>query len=158
MLEIVTGATLLMSAVSLHANASGAVADTFATNTERPAEVEIKIDVPKKIEIKPTYETEVRDTFKDSPLLVDIAKCESGFAQYDKNGDVLRGKVNPKDVGIMQINEGYHLERAKSLGYDIYSVEGNLTYAKYMYEHENGADPWTASAPCWSKVKTLTKK
>jgi vacuolar-type H+-ATPase subunit F/Vma7 len=93
----------------------------------------------------------IMETFKDEPLLVQIAKCESGYRQYDSKGNILRGIVNNKDVGIMQINEGYHLERAKELGIDIYSVDGNLAYAKLMY-HEQGGMPWKASSPCWSAV------
>ncbi len=93
----------------------------------------------------------VKTVFKDEPLLVQIAKCESDFRQYDSKGQILRGNVNKKDVGIMQINEGYHLERSKELGLDIYTVDGNLAYAKLMY-HELGGAPWKASSPCWSAV------
>ncbi len=52
----------------------------------------------------------------------------------------------------MQINEKYHLEESKRLGYDIYSLEGNVKYAKYLYDKE-GAKPWLSSSVCWAKFK-----
>ena len=93
----------------------------------------------------------VRDLTSDKPLMAEIASCESHFRQYGKDGSVLRGIVNNLDVGLFQINEHYHLERAKKLGYDIYSVEGNMAYAKLLF-NEEGPTPWSSSSPCWSKT------
>lgn len=92
----------------------------------------------------------VRSYFADTPVLGEIAKCESEFMQFNKDGSVHRGIVNSKDVGVMQINEHYHLETAKDLGYNIYTLQGNMDYAKYLYDQE-GVAPWSASAPCWKK-------
>lgn len=89
--------------------------------------------------------------------MVDIARCESTFRQFDKNGNVLRGVANRYDVGVMQINEYFHLEKSKKLGYDIYSIEGNMAYARYLYERE-GARPWLASSNCWAKYTELAKR
>ncbi len=47
----------------------------------------------------------VRQYFKDIPIMVEIAKCESHFRQLDPDGDIHRGVVNNADVGVMQINE-----------------------------------------------------
>lgn len=96
-------------------------------------------------------EAKVRAYFSDVPVMVEVSRCESHYRQYDKNGDTFRGKVNNKDVGIMQINEYYHLERAKKLGYDIYTVEGNLAYGRLLYT-EQGTQPWSSSSPCWGKT------
>jgi hypothetical protein len=93
----------------------------------------------------------VTDYFKDTPILAQIARCESQYRQYDKQGNVLRGVANSYDVGVMQINEMYHLETAKKLGIDIYSIEGNAAYAQYLYERE-GAKPWMSSSACWAKT------
>lgn len=95
-------------------------------------------------------ESATREYFQDIPLMAEIAWCESRFRQFDKNGDTFRGVVNNKDVGVMQINEYYHLKRAKKLGIDIYTVEGNLKYGRLLYSEE-GARPWNSSAPCWKK-------
>jgi hypothetical protein len=95
-------------------------------------------------------ESAVREYFSDIPLMAEIAKCESRFRQYDKDGSIFRGVVNNQDVGVLQINEYYHLSRTKKLGIDIYSVEGNMQYARLLYK-EQGAQPWNSSSPCWMK-------
>jgi len=96
-------------------------------------------------------EAYVRKSYADEPLLVDIARCESTFRQFDTGGNIIRGKVNKGDIGVMQINEKYHAVDASKLGYNIYTVEGNVAYARYLYEHK-GADPWSSSSPCWSAL------
>src|SRR5689334_13522349 len=53
-----------------------------------------------------------------------IAKCEGG-TQFDKKGNVVRGRVNSHDIGKWQINEDVWGKTAKKLGYNIYSLEGN---------------------------------
>lgn len=92
----------------------------------------------------------VREYFKDTPILADVARCESQFRQFGKDGYVLRGMVDKRDVGVMQINEGYHLETANKLNRDIYTIEGNLEYAKVLYQ-KFGLSPWKASSKCWAK-------
>ena len=88
--------------------------------------------------------------YADEPILISIASCESSDRQYTKDGDVIHGKVNSDDVGVMQINEKYHLEKAQAMGFDILTTEGNVAYAKYLYQTQ-GAAPWSASEKCWSK-------
>lgn len=92
----------------------------------------------------------VQAYFADEPVMIDIARCESQYTQYDKDGSVHRGVVNNKDVGVMQINEFYHKDVAEKLGLDIYTIQGNVAYAKYLYEKE-GTSPWSSSKPCWGK-------
>lgn len=87
----------------------------------------------------------LKQEFKDAPVMVDIASCESYYRQFDKNGNALRGIVNNKDVGVFMINEIYHLERAKKLGIDINTFEGNVKFARLLYQ-EQGTKPWN-----WSK-------
>ena len=91
----------------------------------------------------------VSEYFADIPDLVDVARCESRFRQFDKNGRVLRGAVNKSDIGVMQINEYYHGEKAEELGHDIYTIEGNLAYARFLYDRE-GLIPWLSSSKCWN--------
>jgi hypothetical protein len=88
--------------------------------------------------------------------MVHIAACESRDRQYEPNGSVFRGVVNDKDVGVMQINEKYHGKRANSLGIDIYSLEGNMEYAKLLYE-EQGSQPWNSSSACWGQYASDNK-
>lgn len=95
-----------------------------------------------------TLEAYVREYFKDTPELAEVAFCESTFRHFDNKGRVLKGEVISKDIGIMQINETYHAERSKKLGYDIYTLDGNLGYAKFLYEKQ-GIKPWNSSKRCW---------
>jgi hypothetical protein len=80
--------------------------------------------------------------------MAEIAECESHFRHYDANGNVLRGEDNPRDIGVMQINEKFHLTEALALGLDIYTINGNLAYARYLYE-KFGVAPWKHSKKCW---------
>ena len=86
-----------------------------------------------------------------TPVLLAIAGCESGLKQFDGRGDVIRGRENKNDVGILQINEYYHAENAKDLGFDLYTLDGNLGYAKWLYG-KYGTSPWSSSKYCWQKI------
>lgn len=106
---------------------------------------------------KLTVREKVGSYFADIPIMIDIAECESHFRQTDSNGEIFRGKSNPADIGVMQINEKFHGKKSQKLGYDIYLLEGNLEYARYLYESE-GARPWMHSSACWAKFENLAKK
>lgn len=95
-----------------------------------------------------TTEEKVEQYFADIPILIDVARCESRFRQFDSTGSPLRGIENPADVGVMQINETYHLDTANRLGINIYTLEGNLKYGRYLYE-TFGSAPWVHSSKCW---------
>jgi hypothetical protein len=96
----------------------------------------------------------VKEYFAETPILADVASCESHFIQFNADGTVHRGVVNPQDVGVMQINEKYHLSDSIKLGYDIYTLEGNMDYAKYLYEKQ-GTRPWEYSSKCWNKTREV---
>lgn len=81
--------------------------------------------------------------------MIQIARCESAFRQTLPDGTVLRGKVDPRDTGVMQINLRYHEGTAGNMGLDLNTLKGNLTYARDLYTRQ-GTQPWNASAPCWS--------
>jgi len=108
-------------------------------------------------EIKETTEDLVREEFSDIPIMVEIARCESQFTQFNKDGSILRGRINPADVGAFQVNERYHLNESKKLGIDIYTVSGNLKYARHLYASQ-GVGPWSASSPCWGKRIVVARK
>ena len=82
-----------------------------------------------------------------------IAQCESSMRQFNPDGSVLRGRVNPKDVGLFQINEYYHLADSIRLGYDIYTLEGNIGYAEHLVETQ-GFRPWIHSNNCHQLLST----
>jgi hypothetical protein len=97
-----------------------------------------------------TVEQYVDNYFADEPIMSAIAQCESHYHQYAADGSIYRGKVNNQDVGVMQINEHYHASTAEKLGLDLYTIQGNVAYAQYLYEKQ-GTAPWVSSEPCWSK-------
>lgn len=88
----------------------------------------------------------VRERWKDIPVLIEIARCESHFNMFNANGTVFRGRQNPSDVGVMMINEHYHTRNRKM---DFYTLEGNLEYAEFLYKTE-GTTPWNWSKFCWN--------
>lgn len=109
---------------------------------------EIKEEQKKEEVLSP--KTAVVNEFGENHIMYHIARCESGMRQFLPSGEVLRGHVNSKDVGIFQINEFYHLEASKRLGIDIYTLHGNIEYSKHLYKEE-GTSPWNASKSCWNK-------
>jgi len=104
-----------------------------------------------------TLEAYIREYFKDTPILIEVARCESTFRHYDSKGNVIRGLVNRSDVGVMQINEYYHKATADRLRLDFRTLNGNLEYAKYLYE-KYGASPWVHSSKCWGQFEKLAIK
>jgi hypothetical protein len=108
-------------------------------------------EISEQVKVKTTEEI-IAEHFANTPILKKIASCESQNRQFDETtGSVLRGKVNSQDVGVFQINEKYHLEAAKKLSLDIYTLEGNLDYAKHLYKTQ-GVKPWVHSSTCWDKA------
>lgn len=96
-----------------------------------------------------TVEAEVRRYFADVPIMIEIAKCESTFRQFDEQGKPLKNP-NSSATGVMQLMASYHREPAKNMGLDIDTLEGNLGYARVLFEQQ-GTTPWNASAYCWYK-------
>lgn len=158
MLELTTGVVFLMSSlygsgqsdnhimlINAHAESEQATTTQIVTNRSLATSTDM--------------EAYLREEYAETPILVDIARCESEFRQFDKNGKLIRGRVNAADVGLMQINEFYHADTARNMGIDIHTVEGNIAFAKYLYS-KYGSSPWSASQPCWSKAKSgdLAKK
>lgn len=103
-----------------------------------------------EVKVPQTTREHVESYFNDIPIMVEIARCESQFRQTNKGGTILRGEINSSDLGVMQINEYYHGKTAKKLGYDLYTLDGNMAYARYLYEKE-GVRPWKSSSRCWAK-------
>lgn len=146
MIEITTGVIFLMT--SLYGSAK---ADTISTTTVIKSNeiVATTTIATSSLKTREDMEAYLKDEYSDTPILIDIARCESTFKQYHEDGRVVRGLIDSDDIGLMQINERYHGETAKKLGLDIYKVDGNVEYAKYLYK-KFGTQPWSASSKCWS--------
>lgn len=157
MMELTTGAIFMLS--SLYGN--GIVSDSqkevgpVMLPKEEVAVVEVIEEMPSLNPI--TLEDHVREYFKDTPILAEIAFCESRFRHYDSKGRVIRGEINSDDVGVMQINEYYHKDTASKLGLDIESLDGNMAYAKWLYSMY-GDSPWVYSSKCWKNKKIAMAK
>jgi len=91
-------------------------------------------------------EAKVRAAFADHPEMIAVAKCESGYRQFAPDGTVLRGGPGGRYVGIFQIDEPLHTERATGLGHDILTVDGNVAYAVWLFA-ANGGSPWKGCLP-----------
>lgn len=139
MIELTSAIIFLVTSL-YGSGASVAVAQDIngSVNTQATSTVENPI----------TLENYVRAYFVETPILAEVARCESGFRQVGSDGSVLRGEVNKSDLGLLQVNEYYHGEKALDLGFDLNTVNGNLAYAKYLYDKE-GTKPWSASEKCW---------
>ena len=150
MIELITTSVFVLTSIyggpTITADSS-----VIATTTAPGATQRLEEKATSTILTRKELEKKVKAYFKDDPILVDIARCESQFRQLDTNGNILRGKVNKGDLGIMQINEYYHADKAAELGFDLKTVDGNLAYAKYLYNKE-GVQPWISSSKCWNQM------
>lgn len=96
-------------------------------------------------------ESQVRAYFKDAPVMVAIARCESKLQQFNSSGTVLRGGWGGGMIGLFQIFESVHRSGAKALGFDLATLAGNMGYAKHLYTTQ-GTTPWNSSKACWSNA------
>lgn len=103
------------------------------------------------------HSTEVPPKPALNPALHVPCACEStGSAmgtptQYDPNGNVLHGRINHDDIGECQINNDYNGAQASAMGFDIYTEDGNIQFANYLYETQ-GLRPWKWSEHCWGQT------
>ena len=104
----------------------------------------------------PAVRQYVASKFGDAPIMLRVAWCESKMRQYGSNGSVLRGTVHPPDAGVFQINERVHAATARSLGIDLHTVEGNVAFARHLYEKE-GTGPWRSSQECWGRRRYASR-
>jgi hypothetical protein len=98
----------------------------------------------------------VREVFADVPVMIEVAKCESHLKHFDENRKVIKNRSGSSAVGVFQIMASIHAEDAKNMGHDIMTIEGNVDYARHLYE-TSGTKPWEAdksSSACWGKTNS----
>ncbi len=150
MIEVATGVAFLMSSLYGVGQANAATtANMPSTVIQAASQAQNSVATTSPANNK-GIEAYVKESYADEPILVDIARCESTFRQFGQDGKVIRGLVNNQDVGVMQINERYHAAEAAKMGIDIYTVEGNVAFARHLYE-KYGTDPWSSSEKCWGQ-------
>ena len=76
------------------------------------------------------------------PELQKIIVCESNAKQFNSKGKVLTSPT--KDRGIFQINAPIHQKKALKMGHDINTLEGNLAYGWWLYQH-GGIKQWSCA-------------
>lgn len=103
-----------------------------------------------------TVEETVREYFEDTPIMIEIARCESKFRQFNADGTPLRGGWKGQMVGVFQFFESVHGSGATKLGFDITTLEGNLDYAKHVYTQQ-GTTPWNSAKACWGNAVSSVK-
>lgn len=106
--------------------------------------------MPSDVQALGEQEADVRSAFADAPVMIAIARCESKFTQFGKGGTALHGGMGGKMIGIFQVYGDIHADYANARGMDVYTTEGNIAYARYLYERE-GTKPWLSSFHCWEK-------
>ncbi|MBU6428761.1 MAG: lytic transglycosylase domain-containing protein [Cyanobacteria bacterium REEB65] len=77
-----------------------------------------------------------------------VAAAESSWRQFDRSGQVLRGKVCPADQGIMQINQTAHPEafpKAREDYLDNIAVGASILRQQYDRYHD-----WTAAIAAYN--------
>jgi hypothetical protein len=152
------GLALFVATVTMSDSMVPVVAATndVSITTEKTVTVETEAEQAKAKTNNQILSTEaqVKAYFAETPIMAEVAFCESRFRQFDANGNVLRGVQNNQDVGVMQINEKYHLATAQKLGLNIHTLEGNMAYAKYLYDTQ-GTKPWNYSSHCWGKHREV---
>lgn len=126
---------------------------TVATTTFTAIEPFEKLDLPEPL----TPIKRIEPGEYEWPLeLKRICSCESTGrpgnepVHYDKDGSVLRGRVNQNDVGMCQINLTYHENTATSMGLDLFNPDENFAYALQLYR-DQGSQPWSWSRSCWGQ-------
>ena len=116
-------------------------------------QITTEVSVSEEMFLMGGTETEsiVREYFSDIPVMVQVARCESTFRHTLADGSVLKGRVDPADTGVMQINKRYHESTANKLGLNLENIYDNMAYARHLYDTQ-GTQPWSASSPCWGRT------
>ena len=92
----------------------------------------------------------VREYYADIPIMADIAWCESRMRHIGSDGTIIKNP-NSSAIGVMQIMSSIHDPIADELGLDITTLDGNLAYARHLYEKQ-GTQPWDSSKKCWGQI------
>ena len=107
--------------------------------------------VQKTVEVEHVQEISSLDVLVPTDSFLYYASyCESRHRQFDTDGTVLLGKVDPRDTGRWQINTYYWGQEAVELEYNIETEHGNYMMAQHILSVQ-GEGAWSASASCIAK-------
>ncbi len=107
--------------------------------TEIPQEVQI-IEIPSYVpKDREQYYLMIVEAFPDAPIMLKIARAESGFKPWEKN-------PNSSASGLFQILTGtWKLHGCEG---DVFNAEDNIACARKIYD-DSGTKPWNESKPFW---------
>jgi hypothetical protein len=89
-----------------------------------------------------SIEEKILKKFPDAPIMLEVARCESGLQN-------IPGQLSD-DSGIFQINV-VHTETLQELGLDRTNIDDNIAFARILYD-QSGLQPWKNSEHCWNKA------
>ena len=124
---------------------------SVGTGEQRPLDYLVATYVPMEEKAPVSPKTALYEVFgADADIMWQIALAESGGRQFNSKGEVIIGRVTP-DIGLFQISP-QHLPEANRLNIDVYTLNGNLEFAKLLFDR-SGTTPWNSSKHNWSKVE-----
>jgi len=136
MFKIITFGFLFLGSFGIFLVPSASAATTSTTTSTTSNSIQTPAQTEKR----------VREYFADIPVMIEIARCESKFRQFTDAGNVLRGGGSGGMIGIFQFYELIHKTAALALGFDLDTVDGNLGYARHLYD-QSGTTPWVSCVP-----------
>lgn len=89
--------------------------------------------------------------FKNDPVMIKIAACESSLRHVLPNG---RLNISPDghDVGTFQVRLPVHESELNRYGLNPADFAHNVAFATYLYRRD-GLRPWNSSRPCWETLR-----
>jgi hypothetical protein len=136
------------SPATLQSQGSTTTPESEPVDTSQATTSSTETPQSKKKQTNAGIRDKVAKAFHDAPTMVYVAECESRFRQFTDSGNVLYGGYQNAMVGIFQVYERVHGGDAKRLGYNLETVDGNISYARHLY-NRSGTDPWISSFGCW---------
>lgn len=108
----------------------------------QPAKYEIEAINKPSEEVEKTEQIgEIEQLIKRVPeSLWRISYCETNI-RHKVGGKTIRGVVDNRDRGLLQINMFYHNKSAVARGFELNRLDGNIGYGILLYQ-EQGATPW----------------
>ncbi len=100
-----------------------------------------------------TAKMAIEEVFGSDTPMVAVAECESRLLQFDKPNHPTKNPTSSA-YGLFQVMKSIHNDTALDMDMNIYTLKGNILYAKYLYDKE-GLTPWISSSNCWKpKLET----
>ena len=109
---------------------------------------------------KEAYEAkmEMEAPLRREVILRAICMAESNCQQFNNDGSVKHGEIDPDDTGMFQINKRVHADLIAETGLDPEKEADNIRLANIIYGRD-GAAAWNASRDRWEKeLKRLSPR